>query len=83
VKGLGAGQRKVCNMPPPRGPRRGNGQKVRRHSLDRLHRSMTKKKKRESMSEARRESYGRPPTTANHERTEERVVWKADDEQSA
>jgi hypothetical protein len=32
--------------PPPRGQQRGNGQKVRRHSLDRLHASMNKQKKK-------------------------------------
>jgi len=46
--GLGGWQRKACNVPPSRGQRRGNGQKknVRRHSLDRLHASMIKQKKK-------------------------------------
>ena len=46
--GLGGGQRKACNVPPPRGQRRGNGQNVRRHSLDRLHASMLKQKNKRS-----------------------------------
>jgi hypothetical protein len=42
--GLGGGQGEACNVPPSRGQRRGNGLRVRRHSLDRLHASMTKQK---------------------------------------
>ena len=42
-KGQGGEQRKACKVPPSRGQRRGNGQKVRR---DRLHTSMTKQKQK-------------------------------------
>jgi hypothetical protein len=41
----GGWQREACNEPPPRGQRRGNGQNVHRHSLDRLYASMNKQKK--------------------------------------
>jgi hypothetical protein len=43
--GTGGWQREACNEPPSRGQRRGKGQNVRRHSLDRLHASMKKQKK--------------------------------------
>jgi len=44
--GLGGGQRGACNVPPPRGQQAGNGPNARRHSLDRLHASMIKQKKK-------------------------------------
>jgi hypothetical protein len=50
--GPGGWQREACNEPPSRGQRRGKGQNVRRHSLDRLHASMIKQKKRGSVQRA-------------------------------
>jgi hypothetical protein len=56
--GLGGGERKACNMPPLRGQQRGNGQKVRRHSLDWLNASMVKRKNSSSFRSFK------PPTPA-------------------
>jgi hypothetical protein len=40
---------------------------------------MASHRRAESISEPRSESYGKPSTTAEYERTEERVVWQADE----